>query len=410
MLNFLKDKNIVKSNKALGVHCVMQQDGSTLFYYILIARNKGKVEIDSYGLLEGGLDQLASQVLLTTPVFLSADGKGVLTKKIIADPLKLPIQQVIPNATEEEFLMQQSNGSDHDLFISITRKDSIDELLKNLIQHKFQVIGLSIGPFKAAELLTIFDELPSDLNVGNCMISFDKEKGEIIDFKRLDCSVPADNYTIDGNIIPSDYLLPFYHALTYYITDNHKLEYSVVTDQHDEYVSKRLFVFSGWTALIILLSLLLINMFLYTNYSDKKKNLETRVAGDKELLGNLKKMNEELIWKEKFLGQAGILKNIRMSYYADRIAMSVPEEITLEKMEIHPIVSKVKKEKEIQVQPDKIDIDGFAGKSEALNDWIKDLKGFSWIEDVSVLNFSKDGNSSIGIFSIELKIVKNKAL
>ena len=151
-------------------------------------------------------------------------------------------------------------------------------------------------------------------------------------------------------------------------------------------------------------------MLSFFNYSRDKQKLETQVSGDKELLFNLKKLNEELTWKEKFLGQAGILKNVRMAYYADRIANSVPEAVTLDKVEIHPIVSKVKKEKEIQVQPYKIAIDGFAGKSEALNDWIKELKGFSWIEDVSVVNYSKEENSATGIFSIEIKVARDKGI
>jgi hypothetical protein len=410
MLNFFKHKNIVKSNKVLGVHCFVQQDGSMLFNYVLIARSKGKIEIDSYKFLEGGLDQLAGEVSMAVPVYVSIDGKGVLTKKVTIDPIKLPIHQVIPNATEDDFLVQQSKGSNNHVFVSIARKDVIDELLANFTQHKFQVIGLTIGPFKAVELIPVFEQLPAELTVGNNLISFDKKNGEIIDFKKCEDSAPRKEYILDEKTLSADDLLPLYNALTYYLADDEGLKYAAVLEQYDEYASKRLFAFAGWGALLFIFLVLVINMLFFTSFSEEKQKLETRVVGDKELLGNLKKLNEELAWKENFLGQAGILNNNRMSYYADRIAASIPDAITLEKMDVHPVASKVKKEKEIQVVPDKITMDGFAGKSEALNDWIKDMKSFSWIEDVSVVNYFKEENSATGMFTIEIKFIKDKGI
>jgi Tfp pilus assembly protein PilN len=403
MLHTFKDKSFIKSSKAQGLHCIVSNGGDMLFFYVLVSRNKGKIEIEKLKTLKGTLEQMEDDLIKDIPLFLSVDGKGVLLKKVFDESAKSPIHQAIPNANEDEFVVQSFKGDEHFIFISLARKDSIDELVDSFIRKKYQVLGLTLGPFKAARLLNIFDDLPSDLHVGNYFVSADRVNNQILEFKKVDDPV-EDSYTIGGQALSSDYLLPFYHALSYYIHDDEKLQYPSVVLQSEEFTSRRLFVIAGWAALIFIFIVLMGNMLMYSNYSQKEKNLETQVTGGKELLSTVSRLKEDLAWKEQFLNQAGIFKNTRMSYYADQIASSLPEAITLEKMEIHPLASKIKKQKEIELQPDKILIDGFANGSQLVNDWIDNLKKLGWIEDVSVINYSNDNEATAGVFSLEIKI------
>ena len=407
MLNFLKDKSIIKSNQVLGVHCYLQSTGDMLFDYVFLSRNKGNLTLEKTGSLSGSIEQLASEIPVQTPVYLSIDGKGILTKKVTPDPSKSLIHQAIPNASEDDFMVQQFGEIENQTFISIIRKDSLDGLLTSFKAHKFSIVGITIGPLKAAKLWQLFDNLPSTLLVGNYQITRNDQ------FQMIDFSKEADQTTVSYKIgdqdISSTFLLPYYHALTYYVPDENKLAYPTIVEQFEEYTSKRIFTISGWSALIILFLILLVNMMFFTSFADKQKSLEAQVSGNKELLNKLKILKDELAWKEKVLGQAGIIKINRMSYYADQIAISVPEEISLEKLEIHPVVAKIRKQKEIEIQADQMAIDGVARSSQVLNDWVHVLKQKSWIADVLVINYSKDDKSTSGIFSIEIKIYrKNK--
>jgi len=408
MLNFLKDKNIIKSNQVLGVHCFLQSSGDMLIDYVLLSKSKGKLNIEKTGSLKGSIEQLAAEVTIHAPIFLSIDGKGILTRKVTPDPSKSLIHQAIPNASEDEFIVQQFGGIENQSFISIVRKDFLEDFLISLKLQKFSIIGLTIGCLKAANLWKLFDDLPSPLLVGNCLISCD-DQHQLTDFSKEGADQSEVSYRIGDQDIASIYLLPYYHALTYYVPDADELQYPAIVEQFEEYTSKRIFSIAGWSSLTILFLVLLVNMMFFTSFSDKQKSLEAKVSGNKELLNKLKILKDELAWKEKILGQAGMIKINRMSYYADQIALTVPEEITLEKLEINPVVAKIRSQKEIEIQPDRMTIDGVARSSQVLNDWVHVLKQKSWIEDVSVINYSKDEKSTPGIFSIEIKIVrKNK--
>jgi len=139
MLTFLKDKNIIKSSKILGLHCYLQSNGDLLFYYVLVTRDKGQLNIEKYASFQGNIEQLALEVPTNIPVYLSIDGKGILTKKVSVDPTKSLIHQAIPNAFEDEFVVQQFKGVDNVIFISIARKSFLDEFLAGFAQQKFQL-------------------------------------------------------------------------------------------------------------------------------------------------------------------------------------------------------------------------------------------------------------------------------
>ena len=407
MLNFLRDKSIIKSNQILGVHCFLQSSGELQINYVLISRNKGKLAIEKMDSVCGGIEQLSNEVPSSIPVFLSLDGKGILTKKVTLDPAKSLIHQAIPNASEEEFTVQQFGGVDNQAFISLIRKNSLNDLLAQFNEQKFLVIGLALGPLKVINIRRLFENLPAELTIGVYKITCDRDN-QIIDFSKEKEVSSETSYHIGDEKIPATFLLPYYHALTYYVPDADELQYPEITQQFEEFTSKRIFVVAGWSALIILFLILMVNMLYFTSFSDRQKILEAEVSGNKELLGKLKLLKDELTWKEKILGQSGIIGINRMSFYADQIAITVPAAITLEKFEINPVAAKIRKQKEIEIEPNKMTIDGVARNSEVLNDWVHVLKQQPWIGDVSVINYSKDEKSIPGTFSIEVKITGKK--
>src|SRR6266542_4442178 len=132
MFDWLKNNDFLKSNKIQGLHCLLLPEGDVLFSYTLLARVKGKIEISKVGSFKGSIDQIDDTVLKNIPVFLSMDGKGVLSKKVKGDDAKIPLQQVIPNATEDEFVVEETKGTADSLFISLARKENVEELFQAL--------------------------------------------------------------------------------------------------------------------------------------------------------------------------------------------------------------------------------------------------------------------------------------
>ena len=409
MLNYFRNSELLKSNRVIGIHCMMNGANDPVFSYVILLKKKGNIEIESQGEIQCELEKLFENVAIKYPVYLSIDGRGILHKRVERDLSKSIIQQAIPNANESDFIVEQFNGGEQSAYISFARRDYVDDILSKLFEQKFSVIGLTISPFTTIGIFDLFPHLPSPLLVGPYEMQIGKTDQTINDFRKPDVgNIECRQYMLGDNQISSPYILPFYHALTYYSNGSQESEYPFIATQKDEYTSKRLFVFAGWGILVFLFLLLLANMLVFTGLSQEKQRLETQVSGNKELLSKLKLVKEELSWKEKFLGQAGLDRKKWLSYFADQIAASVPQEITLEKLELHPMTTKIRKQKEIELQPDIIRIEGITKTSLSVNDWALSLKKMHWISNVVVENFFQIENSTMGIFTIEISLATLK--
>jgi len=328
----------------------------------------------------------------------------MLHKKILPDAPGGKVSQVIPNAREEDFYVELFPCTQQEVYVSVARRDMIDEVVATFTEKKRSVISLTLGPMKAAILPVMFGNLTEqlmvppyrvDCNTASYAIKSLTRLGEHENYKDV-------RYRIGTYEIPCECILPFSHALGYYLGEEPETVSSEVARQKDEYSSKRVFNSLVVFMLMIVFIIVLAGRMGYYNYAGQKSGLENRIEGNAELLEDLKKLRDEFTWKEKFLKEAGILHNSHLSYFADRIAATVPKEVTMEAMELHPVLSKIKKQKEIELQGDAIILQGTTLSSLVLNDWMRELKKMTWIKQATVSNYLQD--NAIGTFLITIQL------
>lgn len=404
MLNYLKNIEIFKSNRVTGLHCYVNGGNKPVFSYVILVKKKGKIEIEQQVEIQCEFEKLPEIIPVKYPVYLSIDGKGILHRQIECNSSKPAIQLAIPNANENDFVSEQFDGISQKKYISFARKEFVDNILAKLSDLKFSVIGLTISPFSCLGLFEIFPDLPVPFIVGNFEFELDRKTSGIIAFRKIELNDQERNYIIGDNEISSAVVLPFFNALCYYTYRSDRSEYSVVSNQKTEYISKRLFEIAGWAILSFLFITLLANLVIFSNLSEEKQQLDLIVSGNKELITRLNRVKEELSWKEKFLGQAGNDRKKWFSFFADQVGASVPEEITLEKLDFHPVRSKMINQKEIEIQPDMVRIEGITKNSLSVNNWALILKKMAGVSDVVIGSFSRMENSTLGVFAIEIRI------
>lgn len=405
MLKRLKNRNIFKSRSILGVNCYLESDGTRSYTYILLLNKRGNIEIEKTGCITE-LESFFKMFSSTIPICISFDGKGVLYKKITNQLSQTVLHQVIPNANEDEFYHETFQGNFDNVIVSVARRDTIQDILKLFTNQNRYVISLTLGPFNVAKLKTLFPDLPSTIISDPYEIKIEELTSSILNYRKLVQEDISENiiYKLGSSELTSKYLLPYFSALSYFLPEDKESGIEEIKFQRDEFAFKRIFSIVAIGSIILIFIILLLNLGFYFNFSDQKQQLETKITGNEQILVSLKKLNDEVTWKEKFLSQAGIIKNSRLSYFADQIAESVPFEINLLKMELHPVLSKVKKLKEIELAPDEIRIDGTTPESELLNDWTQILKKMKWVKDVSVTNYLQDNNSSVNSFSVVIHL------
>lgn len=388
-----------------GIHCNILPDGKRIFRIVGVENKGGNLTFEVIGEVEDNANEIKALVK-SNPVYLVVDGKGILLRDIVPEPDKSLIKQIIPTASEDEFIVDSVDG-DKFTYTAIVRKELLDEISNQLEAIGLTVICLSVGPFKVSNLSKYFEDFPSGVPTGDYLIKYDKQNHNITSFEKI-ASKEHDSYKIDSKSIDSEYLLALSVGLEYFLESDQECEHPQINEQKKEFHSKIIFKKAGLSALVFVFIILMVNMLFYMHYNDKKQQMESQLVGNKNILNTLDTLKKELEWKEKFMKESGILTNTRMALYADRIAESVPEEIVLNKLEIHPVVGKIRDGKEIVLRPNVILLKGITKNSTFLNDWVHKLKTMSGVESVTILNYIQENDLNLGSFSIELGVRQTK--
>jgi Tfp pilus assembly protein PilN len=407
MLNYLKNIELFKSNRVTGLHCIIDGVNNPKFVCIILSRGKGKIEIEDCSEFQCEFENIKEYVSVKYPIYLSLDGRGIIHKRLEADSSGTLLQQAIPNANEDDFIIEVFEGLSQTTYVSLTRKDLVNDILKKLSDQKFSVIGLTISPFTLNGIYEIFPQLPSPLDVNSYELHIDKTTKAILDFRKSDPVDSAHVYQIGEYELSSSQILPFYHALNYYTNGLAGAGIPVVSNQKAEYISKRLFNIFGSAIMGLLFLTLLANMMVFTSISEEKQSLEIQTLGNKEIITKLKHVKDELALKEKFLGRTGSDSKKWHSSLADQIGASMPEEITMEKLDFQPINSKIINFKEIKFESNIIRIEAVASDSRSVNNWAVTLKKIPGISNVIVESYYQLENSALGKFIIEINIMNS---
>ena len=120
------------------------------------------------------------------------------------------------------------------------------------------------------------------------------------------------------------------------------------------------------------------------------------------LLDSLEKTYEE---QEDFMQLTQVNKASKASFYADRIATSMPVGIQLLEMEVFPLKGKKTDYEQgdvLQYDPRSILIRGQCDNSLVYNQWIRELEQIDWASTVEHLTYKETGTSQK---EFELRIV-----
>jgi len=394
------NSKIIKGTKVLGIDYFINSDGQIDLNCVLLSQKKGKVLIENLFDEITSIDQLKdNEDIKSLPVILSIDGKGVLFR--ISEQVKNQklIHHILPNAKEEDFYLQNVPAYDNKIIISAIRKEVLNTILDKLSQIGMQVYNLHVGPLAANNLHGIISE--SSFFTKKYEIGF--ESGLIKNIAKL--SETKSNYLqIGDDEIYSENILAYSTALGFYLPDSDSELIETVEESKKEYLYKRGFVKAGWFSLAFFFTLLMINFFFFNSYNSKLNQLTFSFNQNKELLKKLETLKSEYLIKEQYFVNSGFLDASRLSYYADRIAYSMPKNITLSEMEINPLNTKIKEEKTIGFSMNTIHITGSVSQSIILNNWLKKLKKLEWIENVDIIEYNQEIASIPAIFELEIEL------
>src|SRR3989344_4284910 len=411
MFKKLSFENIIKSKIATGVEINLLPDGAYDINVVSLKKNKSQV------LTENKISGITDIVSLSTkldsksPVVLVINGKGIIHKKVATaenDSLAAVLNKVLPNANADDFYIQEQEINSSQNYISVVRKSSIDELLDELKKNNItNIVSCNVGPFLINNILGLIDKniISSEfLSFSNYKLLIREDKiNEVQNSDNLE-SAPI---KVGDDFIEGKLLIPFAAALSYFIGMSEGFVNSDKIDSiKDDFKQKQKFQLFGWSLLIGTFVVLLVNYFVFNHYWEKSTEMNSKLVLNQSALKRYESLKAEYAQKKIFLEQNGLLESSRTSYYADRLAASLPASIQLLDMNIHPLKKKEASDisNALYFDTKTIKISGKCDRNTELNDWMKELEANIWIEKVKLVDYKQANAKDDGVFFIEILI------
>jgi len=267
------------------------------------------------------------------------------------------------------------------------------------------IVSASLGPFCLQSIHNLLNgAAPSEdyeINIANQRLVY--IEGKINEFQ-FNVVSKQEEISIGGEALKQQLAIPFAAAFQYLFSDADSLlsKAPVIMQGRGEYIHEKLFKTLGWGVLAFFFLILLVNFLLFSSFSNQYTKLEKQMIQNKDRLEYHEKLKKELKDKQLFIEQSGLLEPSRTSYYADKLAIDMPKTIRMTQMVINPVKRKAIKEDGLSFSINTIFIAGTCKKSTELNQWVKKIKEYEWVEEVSVLNYTKKSAKAPGEFELEI--------
>ncbi|HEX8514828.1 MAG TPA: hypothetical protein VF868_01425 [Bacteroidia bacterium] len=403
-------EHILKGNTIAGVEVIFLPDGSFFLNAVLLKKDRSSVNILKKAERLRGFEQLASLIDPKTPLVLILNGKGIIHRKTVVNENDTDLSlllKTLPNASPEDFSIQRSLVNGQHAFISVVRNNLIAEILIESKKNKFNnIVAVVLGPFTINQIIPL---LHSSV-INNEYLSFGIYKLLIrenavndleLNSTETDAPVKIGDETLNPALV-----IPFASALTYFLDDLNGVKNGEADLIISEAKQKKKFQLTGWSMTILAFIVLMSNYFIFDHYWQKSNEMNARLLINQSALSRFDNLKKEFSQKEEFLKQNGLLESSRSSFYADRLAASLPFSIQWTNLHFNPLKKKEANDisEGVSFENKTIRINGLCQRSTELNDWIKEIKTKPWIRTVTLVDFKQDNNSEMGIFHIDIQL------
>jgi hypothetical protein len=401
---FIPKSYLSKSN-VCGVECVFSEAGISYNYLILTVK-KNKVEILKKGNSINEQEILKIAKKNNAPLVINAIGKGIILKAISlseseSSDINQLVKQYLPTINNSDFYVQFYKNDNSTGFLSICRKDQINELVQLFSNQKQIPVALYIGPLAINALAPLNKQLNF---LYSSLYQLELTNGFTQKINSVDTDVLKIN-SIDGITIPPQELISFASAFAYLTQqipfDSPNDEIMDLSSNHLQKLKLNVLIFA-LIGFIFFVSAL--NSVLFFQKFDEHHQLEVELNLYESKNAQITQLLESYQKKKTLIEQAGMFDNKKLSLFADKIGSSLPDEILLRELNFNPETGETEADSLIDFKKNELIIKGNCDKSLILNEWINVLKSQSFIKSVNLQNFIFNSESHIPNFTLEIEI------
>jgi Tfp pilus assembly protein PilN len=374
-------------------------EGNCVYHLIILSKTGNSLKISQSAYQLTSLQETISLIKKGTPLILILTGKGIVIRKIQLNEgidNNSIVNTIFPDVNNEEFRWEVASIVGNEQYIAIIRTKLIMNITGPFLDQGYSIVGLHIGPLILNDFISISKDYDGSIQTGNYSINFLNSR--IADIKPI--AEESDKKVEFANIeIEERFLLCFAAGFSFYVDQNTGSLDSIETLKENStnfYFAKRVKrICVG--ALVGMLFLLLANFLLFDYYNTKQKEISSRTILYTSKLERIDSLTQLLQNREKLMHEFGLLSNNPISFFADQIAASVPENMKLIEMDCFPItIKEMAQDKRPEYQSQILKIALEVSESSVLNKWLREMKGKSWIESIELTEYTlKKANQAL---------------
>ena len=332
-----KIKELIYSKEAFaGVEC-LQREGTFYYHLCILKKEKNSAKIVLQQENISSLSELKEILKEDLPIFLGINIKGILNRVLdyVPSSKEDALTTVFPSAKEEDFYLQQVETNQKAL-ISIVRKDSVLELLKDFEAAELWVVNAFVGPFWVEEILPILPAYVQTVQIEQQVLTIENQH---ITGLSKSVETSQDSFSIGGDRVSESLSLALsmaFLAITQPTIQG--VEADFIAQQQINFYYKRLFHYTALVALAFFFVALFTNYLLFDYYDSEQKGLKVEVSQQQSLLNQRDNLAKKYKAKKSLLGDQLHLGQSKSSYYADQLAATLPSSLQLTKLVLFPSI------------------------------------------------------------------------
>jgi hypothetical protein len=398
-------KDIFKYKTITGLEIFIKPGGDFLFHITELKKTGSKLQVVRTVETIEGFDKLKEAVDKKTALCISVNGKGIIHKKTDLNGLTNPehiINKVLPGGNTREFCYQVTATGSEQHFISLVRKEIISEIFRELKKNGFiNVQSCFLGPFALNSILSEINETS---------LCFSGQQLAITDNLISDIQPTFSSISEDGILVAEENvrvvsLNSFATAYAYFADTESNIQSDLIDEIVAEAKAKRNFELRKFSTIVSTFLILVVNFFIFSSYVDRNNDLSQAYQVKESATLEYEVLKKEYELKKTFLEENDLSRPSRTSFFANSIAGSLPSSINLNTLIINPVkAGKNTDENKLFFENRTIDLSGKCEQGNDLNQWMKQIKKYNWVSDVTLINYSQDRKNEAGLFLLRIKI------
>lgn len=331
---------------------------------------------------------------------LSVDGYGIINKQTDKETSDAGISKILPNAKSADLYLQKiEQGNTGKTFVSIVRKEKLNQIISELNACGFIPFDITLGPFSILNIVQFLAD-EKKIAVPNYVFTISDDKS--LTFSREQVNDMAD-IIFGSDRIPGEYLVALAGCLCYFTQGVSFINnFTFISGQKKEFLARKGYKVLGPAILMFFFLLLVINMLLFSRYNVENNRLNATISHNRELVREADSL-KELIKEKRALADIYNENESRLlSYYADRIASVIPSYVTLTRINLNPYARVSGNQNKNPFSKGVISVNGRLTGTGDLDMMIKRINAFKWVDKVEISNYT-DSENEFPVFEIKIK-------